>query len=155
VRAFPAAGTDDLVRRLERRPGAPLLTLLGRRLSNFDYARLDARALAGERLAAMLPPGMHIGGRGLDHTHWLFPVSAPDPSRLIEAVRAAGFDAASKASSVSAIAAPADRPDLALVRAREAMSRLVFLPAYPELPSGSLERIANAVASEVYAHAAA
>ena len=155
VRGFPAAGTDDLVRRLEQRPGAPLLRLLEHRLQSFDYARLDARALCGERLAAMLPPGMQIGGRALDHTHWLFPVSAPDPARLIDAVRAAGFDAARKASSVSTIAAPADRPELEPLRAREAMSRLVFLPAYPELPSGSLERIANAVASEVYAHAAA
>ena len=155
VRAFPATGTDQLVGRLEQRPGAPLLRLLERRLKNFDYARLDARAMSGERLAAMLPPGMHIGGRALDHTHWLFPVSAPDPSRLIDAVRAAGFDGARKASSVSAIAAPAGRPDLEPLLAREAMSRLVFLPAYPELPSGSLERIANAVASEVYANAAA
>ena len=103
----------------------------------------------------MLPPGMHIGGRAVDHTHWLFPVSAPDLARLIDAVRAAGFDAARKASSVSAIAAPAGRPDLEPVLAREAMSGLVFLPAYPELPSGSLARIADAVASEVYAHAAA
>jgi perosamine synthetase len=155
VRAFPAAGTDDLVRRLEQRPSAPLLRILQHRLTNFDYARFDARALAGERLAAMLPPGMHIGGRAVDHTHWLFPVSAPDPQRLISAVRAAGFDAARKASSVSAIAAPADRPDLEPVLARDAMSRLVFLPAYPELPPGSLDRIADAVASEVYAHAAA
>ena len=155
VRAFPATGTDQLVGRLEQRPGAPLLRLLEHRLKNFDYARLDARAMSGERLAAMLPPGMHIGGRALDHTHWLFPVSAPDPSRLIDAVRAAGFDGARKASSVSAIAAPAGRPDLEPLLAREAMSRLVFLPAYPELPSGSLERIANAVASEVYANAAA
>ena len=155
VRAFPAAGTDQLVGRLEQRPGAPLLRLLEHRLKNFDYARLDARAMSGERLAAMLPPGMHIGGRALDHTHWLFPVSAPDPSRLIDAVRAAGFDAARKASSVSAIAAPAGRPDLEPLLACEAISRLVFLPAYPELPSGSLERIANAVASEVYANEAA
>src|SRR5216683_2437996 len=113
VRAFPAAGTDDLVRRLAQRPGAPLLRLLEHRLRNFDYAR------------------------------------------LIDAVRAAGFDAARKASSVSAIAAAPGRPDIEPVLAREAMSRLVFLPAYPELPPGSLERIANAVASEVYAHAAA
>src|SRR6266851_3612884 len=83
------------------------------------------------------------------------PLYAPDPERLIDAVRAAGFDAARKASSVSAIAAAPGRPDIEPVLAREAMSRLVFLPAYPELPPGSLERIANAVASEVYAHAAA
>ena len=155
VRAFPAAGTHDLVQRLEQRPGAPLLRLLEHRLNKFDYARLDARAAAGERLAAMLPPGMHVGGRALDHTHWLFPVTSQDPTRLVEAVRAAGFDAARKASSVSAIAAPPDRPDLEPLLAREVMARLVFLPAYPELPPGSLERIANAVASEVYSHAAA
>src|SRR5579859_1049324 len=155
VRAFPATGTGDLLSRLEQRPGAPLVRLLEHRLQSFDYARLDSRALTGERLAAMLPPGMQIGGRAIDHTHWLFPVSAPDPARLIDAVRAAGFDAARKASSVSAIPAPAGRPDLEPVLAREAMSRLVFLPAYPELPSGSLERIANAVAADVYAHAAA
>src|SRR5207302_6464739 len=148
------AGTVDVVRRRERRPVAPLLRLREHRLQSFDYARLDARALCGERLAAMLPPGMQIGGRALDHTHWLFPLSAPDPARLIDAVRAAGFDAARKASSVSAIAAPAGRPDLEPLLACEAMARLVFLPAYPELPSGSLERIANAVASEVYANAA-
>ena len=155
VRAFPANGTDELVRRLDQRPGAPLLRLLQRRLETFDYARLDARAASGERLAAMLPPGMHVGGRALDHTHWLFPVTAPDPTRLVDAVRAAGFDAARKASSVSAVAAPPDRPDLEPVLAREVMSRLVFLPAYPEMPSGSLERIANAVAAEVFSHAAA
>jgi perosamine synthetase len=155
VRAFPAGNTDGLVRRLEQQPGAPLLRLLQHRLERFDYARLDARAAAGERLAAMLPPGMHVGGRALDHTHWLFPVTSADPARLIDAVRAAGFDAARKASSVSAIDAPPDRPHLEPVLAREVMSRLVFLPAYPELPRASLERIANAVAAEVYAHAAA
>lgn len=155
VRAFPAGSTDALVSRLERRPGAPLLRLLQHRLEHFDHRRLDARAAAGERLAAMLPPGMHVGGRGLDHTHWLFPVTSPDPASLIAALRAAGFDAARRTSSVNAIAAPQDRPELEPVLAREVMSRLVFLPAYPELPPGSLERIANAVAAEVYAHAAA
>jgi len=156
VRAFPASTTGELVHRLEQMPCAPLLRLLHERLSTFDIDRFDARAANGEKLAAMLPADMLIGGRALDRTHWLFPVSAPDPQRLVDAVRAAGFDASFKASSVSAVPAPLDRPETDPACARAVMSRLVFLPAYPELPPGALERIAAAVASEVgHAHAAA
>ena len=156
VRAFPAGSTGELVRRLEQRPSAPLLSLLHHRLATFDNTRLEARAASGEELAAMLPAKLHPGGRALDRTHWLFPVTAPDPRRIVEAVRARGFDASLKASSVSAVPAPPDRPELDPVRARDVMSRLVFLPAYPELPSGSLGQIAAAVTSEVSdAHVAA
>lgn len=156
VRAFPASDVERLVGYLRQTPSAPLLRLLRHRLETFDYARLDARTASGERLAAMLPPGLHVGGRAIDHTHWLFPIAAPDADRLVDALRAAGFDAARKASSVTTVPAPPDRPDLEPIAAREVMSRLVFLPAYPELPAGSLARIADAVAAEVFdAHVAA
>src|SRR5215467_439180 len=149
VRAFPAGGTDHLVHRLEQRPCAPLLRLLQHRLANFDISRFEARAANGEELSAMLPADLHPGGRALDRTHWLFPLTAADPQRLVNAVRARGFDASLKASSVGAVLAPPERPDLDPLRAREMMARLVFLPAYPELPRGSLEEIASAVMSEV------
>jgi dTDP-4-amino-4,6-dideoxygalactose transaminase len=153
ARAFPAGSTAELVGRLEQRPGAPLLKLLEHRLETFDHARLRARAASGDRLAAMLPRGLHVGGFALDHTHWLFPVVSDAPDELIRASRAAGFDAARSASSVKAIAAPADRPELEPVLARGLMSRLVFLPAYPELPDGSLRRLAAALdGHETHAH---
>ncbi|TME42842.1 MAG: DegT/DnrJ/EryC1/StrS aminotransferase family protein [Chloroflexi bacterium] len=145
ARAFPAGATDDLVRRLEQRPSAPLMKFLARRFNTFDHARLLKRAVAGEELAAMLPTGVHVGGLALDHTHWLFPIVAERPDETIEMARAEGFDAARAASSVKSISAPAHRPDLEPVFAQEVMSRLVFLPAYPELPAGSLERVASAV----------
>lgn len=154
VRAFPAQSTIDLARHLERRPGAPLLRLLEHRLRHFDGGRLDTRAASGDQLAAMMPPDLHVGGRALDHTHWLFPVVAGRPEATIDAIRSLGFDAARKASSVCAIAAPADRPELEPGFAREAMSRLVFLPAYPELPEGSLELLASALEG-VQSHAPA
>lgn len=154
VRAFPAESTSDLARRLELRPGAPLLRLLEHRLRHFDCDRLDERAASGNQLAAMLPPGLHAGGRALDHTHWLFPVVVSHPDIALDAVRAIGVDAARKASSVCAVAAPADRPDLEPNCAREAMSRLVFLPTYPELPEGSLELLASVMEGvESHAHA--
>jgi len=145
ARAFPAGATGELVRRLEQRPGAPLLRLMVDRFTNFDHARLLARAVAGEQLAGILPAGLHVGGLALDHTHWLFPVVADDPDEMIEMARAAGFDAARAASSVKAVSAPANRPDLEPVCAQRVMSRLVFLPAYPELPQGSLDALASAL----------
>ena len=144
ARAFPADSTAELVKRLEQRPSAPLLKLLAYRIRNFDHARLTARAASGERLAAMLPAGLHIGGSALNHTHWLFPVVAGRPQELIRSARDAGFDAARSASSVTAVPAPPGRPELEPICARDMMSRLVFLPAYPELPPGALAVLANA-----------
>lgn len=137
--AFPAGTTAELVMRLERRPGAPLLRLMLHRFETFDRERLLARAAAGELLALMLARGAHVGGEALDHTHWLFPIVADDAGLVISALRAAGYDAARSASSVTPVPAPPGRRDP--MRARHVMERLVFVPAYPELPPGSLARI--------------
>ena len=110
ARAFPVGSTAELVARLEQRPNAPLLRLLEHRLRTFDHIRLAARAGAGDRLTAMLPAGLHVGGEATNHSHWLFPIVVDDAS-VLDAVRAAGFDAARKASSVGVVAAPPDEPD--------------------------------------------
>ena len=155
VRAFPATSTAELVRRLKQRPCAPLLVFLKSRLESFDDGRLLARAASGDRLAAMLPSGLHVGGQAPHHTHWLFPIAAADAEQRINAARAAGFDVARSASSVSAIAAPDSRPEMDPVCAREVMSRLVFVPTYPELPAGSLERLSALLAArETHAYLA-
>jgi dTDP-4-amino-4,6-dideoxygalactose transaminase len=155
ARAFPAGAADELVRRLERQPCRPLLKFMKFRFDTFDRGRLLARAAAGEELAAILPGGFHVGGLALDHTHWLFPIVAERPHELIEMALAAGFDAARAASSVKAVTAPRDRPEVEPVCAQSLMSRLVFLPAYPELPPGSLEILASALEGhEIHAYAA-
>ena len=148
VKAFPAGSTTELVRRLEQLPCAPLLNLMAHRLESFDHVRLMARTASGESLAAMLPPGAHVGGAALDHSHWLFPVVTDAPDELIAAVRASGLDAARSASSVKAIAAPPDRPELEPEHARGVMSRLVFVPSYPELPDGALDALAEILEEE-------
>ena len=144
VRAFRPG---RLLPQLELRPSAPLLATLAYRLRTFDDERLRQRTASGEWLAANLPAGLQLAGRGMEsRTHWLFPVLASRPDELIAACRRAGFDAARGASSVGAVAAPADRPDAEPVEARRMMNSLVFLPAYPELPAGSLARLAAAAA---------
>jgi dTDP-4-amino-4,6-dideoxygalactose transaminase len=128
VRGFPP---DQLLALIRRRPSAPLLALLERRLRTFDGRRLLRRAELGERASASLPNA--AGRRALDHSHWVFPVVAADPDALVTRLRCVGFDASRKTSAIGAVATPVDRPDLDPVHARDLMERVVFLPVYPEL----------------------
>ncbi len=142
VRAFRPV---RLLPQLEVRPCAPLLATLAFRLRTFDNLRLRWRTASGEWLAANLPDQVQApGGQMEDRTHWLFPVLTSQADQLISACRRAGFDAARGASSVCAVAAPVGRPDSEPTQARQMMDCLVFLPAYPELPKGSLARLVTA-----------
>jgi perosamine synthetase len=142
VRAFRPA---DLVPQLEVQPCAPLLATLAFRLRTFDDVRLRWRTASGEWLTANLPNHLQAPGAAIHgNTHWLFPVLASRPDQLIAACRRAGFDAARGASSVCAVPAPAGHREAEPTTAQRMMARLVFLPAYPELPKGSLARIVAA-----------
>jgi dTDP-4-amino-4,6-dideoxygalactose transaminase len=142
VRAFRPG---DLVPQLEVQPSAPLLATLAFRLRTFDDVRLRWRTASGDWLAANLPNHLQAPGAAIHgSTHWLFPVLTSPADQLIVACRRVGFDAARGASSVCAVAAPAGRPQAEPITAQRMMASLVFLPAYPELPKGSLARIVAA-----------
>jgi perosamine synthetase len=127
---------DEFDRWLRRRPSVPLLALLRHRLRYFDGTRLAERAARGEELANGLPARLsHPGAAALDRTHWVFPVIAGDPDALIQALRRGGFDATRATTSIAAIGAPPPP------RAAELMERVVFVPAYPELPPAAFERL--------------
>lgn len=147
VRAFKArAGDVDaaFTRWLRRRPSAPLLALLERRLRRFDTARLDGRRRAGALVSAHLPPALERPGTGLaDSTHWVFPVVSEDPVALVRALRAEGFDAAQGTSAIQVVE-PAPR-GAEPTEARRLMGGVVFLPVYPELPDATLVRLAEVV----------
>ncbi len=144
VKGFP---DSELTPKIRRRPSAPLLALLARRLRRFDVARIEARARAGERVAAALPRQVRRPGReAIDPTHWVFPVLAADRDGLVSHLRRAGFDAATATSSIDAVSAPPDRPDLRPTRAERAIAETVFVPVYPELGDDELDRLAESVA---------
>jgi dTDP-4-amino-4,6-dideoxygalactose transaminase len=128
--------TARFERWLRRRPSAPLLALLRHRLRSFDAARLARRAALGEEVATALPERLlHPGSAALDRTHWVLPVIPEEPERFIEALRAAGFDATRATTSIAAVGSPPPP------RAAELMERVVFVPAYPELPRYAVERL--------------
>ncbi len=145
VRAFPAREPDAVFfSRLRHRPSEPLLAMLRRRLQNFDRKRLAARAAAGERLARRLRAvGAHPGGRSLRSTHWLFPVIVPEPEALVSDLRERGLDASRATSSIAVVQAPAEH--LPPTQARRMMSGVVFLPAYPDLPSRAFDAMVDLV----------
>jgi hypothetical protein len=138
ARAFPRAG-DGLPDALHRRPSAPLLALLARRLRSFDTGRLARRAAAGEEVAVHLPASLqHPGDLSRSRTHWLFPVVASDPEALVLALRRQGFDASRATSNIAAVRTS----DLAEPEAAcRMMAKVVFVPVYPEIPEAARWRL--------------
>ena len=95
-------------------------------------------------MARRLPATVrHPGRLAPSRTHWLFPVVAPDPEGLVSALRRRGFDASRATSNIAPVPAPPDLP--APEEANRMMSRVVFLPVYPEIPDGELDLLTNAV----------
>jgi dTDP-4-amino-4,6-dideoxygalactose transaminase len=132
---------------LRRRPSAPLLALLRRRLKTFDGERLRRRAIRGEEAGRALPASVfHPGRAAPTRTHWVFPVAWRAPAVMIEALRRRGFDATAATSSISAIQAPPSHPELEPASSRRFMEQVVFLPVYPELPPRAFGRLLATIA---------
>jgi 1-acyl-sn-glycerol-3-phosphate acyltransferase len=144
VKGFPGS---ELLSRIRRRPSPALLAVVERRLRGFDGGRLARRERLGEHVAEGLPASLlHPGRTASERTHWVFPVVAHDRARLTRALRRSGFDAATATSSLAAVPAPPDRPELAPRAAARIMSEIVFLPVYPELTEVELDDMLAAIA---------
>jgi perosamine synthetase len=138
VRGFPA---DRLFERLRQQPSSPLVALLARRLREFDARRLRRRGERGRDLAARLVGSFEVPGHAAaEHSHWIFPVLAADPKRLIERLARAGFHA-TQGRSMCTVASPEGRPELRPINAERLLRCGVFLPVYPELPEAAFERL--------------
>lgn len=137
--------------RIRRQPSAPLLSLLRRRLANFDGERLARRAGHGQLLSDRLDVSVsRPGAASLAHTHWVFPILTDNPPRLLDRLWRAGFDA-TQGQSLCIVDAPAGRAELAATDARAMLEKTVFLPLYPDLPVRSLLQMADVVLDECQA----
>jgi hypothetical protein len=144
TRGFPADDLPGFLHSLRRRPAAPMLQVLARRLGAFQRSRVEARAQAGEDVRRALLGRVEMLGQSQEaRTHWLFAVLLHDPASHILPLRRAGFDAARGATSIAAIPAPDERPELAPRAAQRVMERILFLPVYPEIPAADRARLAE------------
>jgi perosamine synthetase len=142
VRGF--AG-DDFFQRIRKRPSTPLIAVMRRRISQARGKTIAARKAHGAVLVSALPSDVVIpGSRAASNSFWVFPIIAPDSARLVEVLRAAGFDATS-AHSLCLVDAPDDRPDLQPAIAAEILRNVFYLPAYTAIPVRELERMAAVI----------
>lgn len=131
-----------LLEAIRRQPSAPLLALLDRRLKRFVPGSLSARETAGRTLAELLEGEVEqLGHAAADHSFWVFPVLTDDPRRLATVLRAAGYDATLGGTSLASVK-PTQSDGAVPERARHAFDRIVYVPAYPEVPRGELARLA-------------
>jgi dTDP-4-amino-4,6-dideoxygalactose transaminase len=140
VRGF--AG-DDLIGRIRRRPSAPLLAMLDRRLRSDLRRRIDRRIAAAEFVAERLADTPIAGCDAQPHSHWVFPVVSRNPTALVERLAALGFDAAHGTSSLFAV--PAVGGDMPATDARRLMEQIVYLPVDSTTTASKLEALADAV----------
>jgi dTDP-4-amino-4,6-dideoxygalactose transaminase len=145
-RATRSFAGGELLERIRRRPSTPQLALLARRVTRPNLARLRARATLGDEFARALPHAIRRPGAGVaDHTHWLFPVLVSRPDELKTFLWARGFDATRGTSSLAAMEAAPERPDVGAPHASDIMEQLLFVPVYPEIPAAALKRLALAL----------
>jgi hypothetical protein len=134
---------DEIMTRLRQRPCGPLLASMARRFACFDHERIEQRVANGRYLASQLRGRVPCPAADVEsHNYWLFPALVREPAKAIVALEAAGFDA-TRAESMCAISAPADRSDLEPACAKELLDRMILLPCYPGIPEDELRRMAD------------
>ncbi|MEM7010631.1 MAG: DegT/DnrJ/EryC1/StrS family aminotransferase [Verrucomicrobiota bacterium] len=142
ARGFP---DEELLDQIRRQPCISMIALLAHRLQTFDQKSIEARKSHGEQLQQLLDATpLDVPGDSAEiHTFWVFPVLADDPGALIQLLRSNGFDATSQQSL--RVIEPAEDSVPAAKRAREALAKMVYLPAYPEIPISEIQRMAQVI----------
>lgn len=145
VRGFADGAFFSAIR---RQPSPALLSLIQRRLAQFDQHQITERVGHAERIMGDLRgTACFPGSACTPHVHWLLPMAAAEPLRLIEILSRSGFDA-TQGQSLVAVAPPADRPELAPLAAQQVLSKILFLPCYAEMSPAAVDRLARLVARE-------
>jgi perosamine synthetase len=136
---------DGGVERYRRRPSAPMMRLLNRRLLRYSRPREQRRCEVGRALRQQLSGHAPLPGSAVNDTvNWVFAILCDEPADAIRRLQQSGFDAA-QGTSMCAIDPPPDRPELHPATARDLLARMVFVPAYPELRPRDVGRLAAAI----------
>jgi perosamine synthetase len=142
ARGFPG---DELFTQIQHQPSAPLMAVLKRRLERFNGRRLDKHVMKGHELFGVLSNAVFCpGATNRPHTYWVFPVLVNHPDRLIEQLARDGFDA-TQGQSLCVVPPPDDRPREKASVSEEILTKIVFLPFYPELSEKESKRMAEVV----------
>jgi dTDP-4-amino-4,6-dideoxygalactose transaminase len=122
TKGFPGA---DVMGKIRYRPCQANLRLMGQRIATFPLTRISKRQELALSTLRHLPEVMKIGQLNDQHTYWVLAIESTDPGQLIKALRARGYDATQKASSLVKIKGTKEvsYPD------ELDLDKLVYLPA--------------------------
>ena len=143
ARGFAAGDDAAFLAAIRRRPSAPLLGLLARRLRGFDPALIEDRTRVAAELDALLPDVERPGNAADPHGRWVYPIAVDRPDELTRGLWAAGFDATRGASALHAVPPPPGRP--APRAAAALLARTLYLPQPPGASAAHRRDLAAAV----------
>jgi dTDP-4-amino-4,6-dideoxygalactose transaminase len=117
--------------------------LIARRLHASDGGRVSKRTEIALELCHALGGVVEIPGADSKlHSYWVFTIQTDEPARMVESLRARGFDATGVAS-LGVVPAPSGRESLEAREARQILARMVYLPVYPGLPRRKIATMAE------------
>jgi perosamine synthetase len=122
TRGFPG---NDPLKKIRYRPCGPNQRLLERRLKTFKIADVLSRKKLFTDIMGALPADIQIGHLNQKNTNWVIPIQCQHPEEMIRHLRANGYDATSKASSLIRLpnlTATAEKTD------ELSLAQLVYLP---------------------------
>jgi perosamine synthetase len=123
TRGFPG---NDPLKKIRYRPCEPNKRLLERRLNAFKIADVLLRKKLFTDIMGTLPTGIQIGHLNQKNTNWVIPIQCQHPEEMIRHLRANGYDATSKASSLVRLSTSTA---IAVEKTDElSLTQLVYLP---------------------------
>ncbi|NDD91119.1 hypothetical protein EBZ37_03440 [bacterium] len=145
VRGFSG---DDFYFRIRHQPSRALLSLLLRRIRDFDEVKIQKRAAAMERVIDQLGErDAFPGAYAPERTHWVSTMLCGEPVRLVERLRIAGFDA-TQVATLKSVPAPRSRPDLKPKSSEGLLGSIVYLPVNADLPISAVDRLIHLLRQE-------
>lgn len=134
---------DNFFRKIRQQPSLPLLTLMTRRIQQFNPTRIARRIQLAEQLQSEARSLLIPGHSAISQTYWVFPILASHPRRLMRYLWQHGFDATQGASSLRVVAPPDDRPEQRAIAAIALFQQLLYLPIHMGMSSADVTRLAT------------
>lgn len=137
----------DFFEKIRQQPCAAIERTLSRRFSRFEPTAVERRRRLGKLFLEGVGENVVVlGATAEDPSFWVLPILVGNPQALVKTLWKHGFDATCS-SSLQAIPAPEDRPELDAAVGKATLASTVFLPFYPRMSERVVERMAGLVRS--------
>lgn len=136
---------QNLFARMRRRPSNSLTKFLRQRLTSERATKLKWKRDLADEYRSTLRVDCLVGADAVFPTRWVYPIRAHSPLQLVQALRAAGYDATSRASRLVVAPAHGQDPGERPIQASAWLPNTVYLPLHPLLKRNLQHEIANVV----------